>query len=352
MMKKILLIEDDTVMRENTAEILGLAQYEVLTARDGKEGVEMAQNDPPDLIVCDIMMPKLDGYGVLHILGKDPRTSAIPFLYLTAKAEKSEMRKGMDLGADDYLTKPFEETELLNSIERRLKKSESFKKEFSYDKQGLARFLDQARSVQELEDLSHQKPSVSYKKKDVIFREGYKAQYLYFLSKGKVKIRKAHGDGKDYITGLLKPGEFLGYLALLRDREYEESAEVLEDAEVCRIPKEDFLALIYKNRDVSARFLKILANDVAEKEKQLLSLAYDTVRKKVAEALLRLEGRYRESEKKQFRISIPREDLAGIAGTATETVIRCLSEFKNEGWIDMVGRDILLLNAQGLKDVP
>src|SRR5688572_5046674 len=131
MSKKILLIEDNKDMRENTAEILGLSQYKVFTAKNGKEGVELAQKEKPDLIICDIMMPVLDGYGVLHLLSKNPETAGIPFIFLTAKAERSDMRKGMEMGADDYVTKPFDDIELMNAIESRLKKAELVKKEFS-----------------------------------------------------------------------------------------------------------------------------------------------------------------------------------------------------------------------------
>ena len=122
-MKKILLIEDNPDVRENTFEILELAGYEVKTAANGKIGVDLAQKERPDLIVCDIMMPELDGYGVLHILSKKSETANIPFIFLTAKTEKADIRKGMNLGADDYLTKPFDDTDLLNAIEARLRKN-------------------------------------------------------------------------------------------------------------------------------------------------------------------------------------------------------------------------------------
>ena len=102
-MKRILLIEDNPEVSENTREIMELAGYEVVSAPNGKIGVELAQHENPDLIICDIMMPELDGYGVLHILSKKPETSTIPFIFLTAKTEKTDIRKGMNLGADDYL---------------------------------------------------------------------------------------------------------------------------------------------------------------------------------------------------------------------------------------------------------
>ena len=106
MNKTILLIEDNAAMRDNIQEILELSDYKVFTAVNGKLGVELAKREKPDLIICDITMPELDGYGVLHILGKSDETAGIPFVFLTAKAEKSDFRKGMTLGADDYLTKP------------------------------------------------------------------------------------------------------------------------------------------------------------------------------------------------------------------------------------------------------
>jgi CRP-like cAMP-binding protein/CheY-like chemotaxis protein len=350
-MKKVLLIEDDAVMRENTAEILELAQYQVTTAANGKVGAQLAKKIRPDLVICDIMMPELDGYGVIHILSKDPDTAGIPFIFLTAKTEKSEIRKGMDLGADDYLTKPFEETELLNAIESRLKKNELIRREFAKNLEGLDQFLEEAKGMKELETLSKKRPLVNYKKKEVIFHEGDVPQMVLFLNRGKVKTQKMHDDGKEYITGLYKEGEFFGYIPLLENSPYRDSAIALEECEICKIPKDDFLSLIYRNRDVAAKFIKMLSNNVAEKEKQLLSLAYDTVRKRVAEALLLLERRYREAGKKSLRIAITREDLAGMTGTASETVTRVLSDFRTEKLIGIDYREIVILNSEGLQEI-
>src|SRR3989337_2620295 len=141
MNKKILLIEDNKEMRENTAEILELANYDVVTAQNGKEGVEFTKREKPDLIICDIMMPELDGYGVLHLLTKSDETAAIPFIFLTAKAERSDLRKGMEMGADDYVTKPFDDIELLNAVESRLRKSDLMKKEFNGSLNELNEFI-------------------------------------------------------------------------------------------------------------------------------------------------------------------------------------------------------------------
>ena len=119
-MEKILLIEDNEALRENTAEILSLANYDVSTAENGKIGVEMAMANPPDLIVCDIMMPVLDGYGVFQILSKNPDLQHVPFIFLSAKSERNDLRKGMEMGADDYITKPFQFEEVLIRVQNQL----------------------------------------------------------------------------------------------------------------------------------------------------------------------------------------------------------------------------------------
>src|ERR1700741_2588151 len=127
-MKKILLIEDNDGIRENTAEILELANYRVIQAEDGKIGVGKAIEYCPDLIICDIMMPVLDGYGVLHAVHKNEAIKNTPFIFLTAKTERSDFRKGMELEQDAYIPKPFNGTKLLNAVESRLKKLDMLKK--------------------------------------------------------------------------------------------------------------------------------------------------------------------------------------------------------------------------------
>ncbi len=349
--KKILLIEDDEIIRENTAEILELAHYEVTTAENGKIGVKMAGKTIPDLIICDIMMPELDGYGVLFLLGKDPVTSTIPFIFLTAKTERKDMRKGMAMGADDYLTKPFEEMDLLHAVEGRLKRSQVFKQAFSRDVAGFNLFINEARALQELHELSQDRRTRTYKKKEVIFYEGDHAHALYFLSRGKVKLYKVHDDGKEYITGLVKEGEFFGYMPILKNQPFDTFACAMEDSEVRKIPKEDFLVLIRRNRDVAGRFIKMISNNLIEKEELLLSLAYDSVRKRVANALIALKNRFDAGSASPFKTDISRSDLASMAGTAPESVIRTLSDFKNEELIQVKGKEIVVLNASGLEKV-
>lgn len=348
MSKKILLIEDNTDVRENTAEILELASYTVLTAENGKKGVELAQKEKPDLIICDIMMPVLDGYGVLHLLSKSDETASIPFIFLTAKAERSDLRKGMEMGADDYLTKPFEESELLNAIESRLKRSEIVRKDFSKSMDGLNEFLSNAKTFEDLKKLSEKNDVRVYKKKDDVYSEGGYPKGIYFINKGKVKSFRANEQGKEFITGLYKEGDFFGYTALLDEGKYNDSATVLEDSELCLIAKEDFYSLIYKNAEVSRRFIKMISDNLQEKEEQLVKLAYNSVRKRVAEALTTLNNRYKKEGDSKFSMNISREDLANLAGTATETTIRTLSEFKEEGLVDVKGSSITIINIDKL----
>ena len=122
----------------------------------------------------------------------------------------------------------------------------------------------------------------------------------------------------------------------------------LDDSEICLIPKEDFFALVYKNAEVSRKFIKMLSDNLHEKEEQLIKLAYNSVRKRVAEALVTLSNRYKKEGEQQFSMNISREDLANLAGTATETTIRMLSDFKEEGLIDIKGGTIAVANYDRL----
>jgi DNA-binding NarL/FixJ family response regulator len=133
-MKKILVVEDEPEMRRNLTTILRLEKFQPLAAANGRVGVELAKKEKPDLILCDVMMPELDGHGVLQALRDDAATASIPFIFLTAKGEKIDVRSGMNLGADDYLTKPVAKADLLNAIRSRLQRAvQQSKPEFNPD---------------------------------------------------------------------------------------------------------------------------------------------------------------------------------------------------------------------------
>ena len=350
-MKTILLIEDNFEIRENTAEILELASYKVLTAENGKQGVELAKSILPDLIICDIMMPELDGYGVLHVLSKNNNTASIPFIFLTAKTEKSDIRKGMNLGADDYLTKPFDDVELLDAVEMRLKKNELVKNTVTID--NINEIAIQARGFKELEELiADQRRINKFKKKQILYTEGNHSSSLFFIIKGKVKTYKTNLDGREYIVGLHKEGDFIGYMNLLEDEVYSDSATAMEDAEICIIPKKEFFALLFSNRDIAEKFVKMLSSNVLESKDRLLKLAYNSVRKRVSESLLMLLKNYqKEDDNDKCNMPVSREDLASITGASKETVIRTLSDFKEEGLIEIKGSIITIINETKLKNM-
>ena len=348
-MKTILLIEDNTEVRENIAEILELANYRVLQAKNGKVGAEIANSKNLDLIICDIMMPVLDGYGVIHLLSKNPKTVGIPFIFLTAKSERGDFRKGMEMGADDYLTKPFDDIELLRAVESRFKKSEIIKDEISRDKKGLDHFLNEVKSIKELKDLSTGAKSKNFKKKETIYIEGSSPNFLYLVEKGKVKIFREHQYGKELIVSLLNQGDFFGYTALLHENNYNESAEATEDTVVVLVPKEDFYSLLNSNHFVMKRFVKLLSNEVQEKEDQLLQMAYSSVKKRVTETLLKLHKQNQKEPSAVFNISISREDLANIVGTATESLIRTLGDLKHDNLIEIKGSNISITDFKKLE---
>jgi DNA-binding NarL/FixJ family response regulator len=124
-MTRILLIEDQAAMRRNLSLMLKMEGFEVLAAENGRSGLELAQREKPDLILCDVMMPELDGYGVLSSLRADAATATIPFIFLTARSDKPDLRRGMNLGADDYLTKPAQRSEVLAAIAARLARKQA-----------------------------------------------------------------------------------------------------------------------------------------------------------------------------------------------------------------------------------
>ena len=354
-MKKILVIEDNEEVRENIEEILELSNYKVLSAENGKLGVEAALKEIPDLIICDIMMPVLDGYGVLHLLNQHAETYGIPFIFLTAKSEKSDLRKGMELGADDYITKPFDGIELLRAVEIRLNKADAIKKQFSKEKfeaDDINTFIDSAKKTDAGSLTSNERELYDYRKKQMIYTEGQRPKAVYYIKSGKIKIYKTNEDGKELITDILTIGNFIGYTYVLENIVYKENAEVLEDSEIMTIPKDDFLSLISTDAQVAKQFIKLIANNVLEKEESLLNLAYNSLRKKVAHQIILILDKFKDESPAKKEIKLSREDLAQTCGMATESLIRTLSDFKSEKLIDIDGKAIIIVNEEKLRNLP
>ena len=347
-MPTILLIEDQAPLRENTAELLVMAGYAVLTAENGEAGVAQALATKPDLVVCDIMMPVLDGYGVLQIFNQNAQLAGVPFIFLTAKTDRADQRRGMELGADDYLTKPFNKTELLSAIAGRLNRFQHLQPE--YDLQvagGLGGFLDDARTIGGLESLSADRKVHLIRRRQDIYLEGDEPMRVYFVQAGRVKTVKATDSGKELITGFYGPGEFFGYLPLLQHTAHSDSAVAVDEVELVYIPKDDFAQLLERNLEVSQHFVRLLAGRVSERETQLLAMAYNSIRRRVADALVLMHEQGEAAADAGIHLS--RDDMAAMIGTASESLSRTLNEFKADGLIEITPKSIRVLAPEKLR---
>ncbi|WP_407429454.1 response regulator [Arcticibacter sp.] len=348
-MRKILLIEDDDELSENLSEILQLSGYQVIRASNGKEGVEKALKERPDLILCDVVMPNLDGYSVLHILSRHPETFSTPFIFLTGRLDEADVRKGMGMGADDYLLKPFDEKDLLNTIEVRLRKSDFLKGRTASDQTPFVDFLENINQAENI-DLITSRDVHHFKKRHILYNEGETPMFVYFVVEGKLKKFLINEDGKELITNMYTSGDIFGYKAIFDDVPYVESVEVLEDADLILIPKADFIRLINTDRQIARRFIKLLAHNVIEKEEQLLNLAYSSLRKKVAKGIIDIIDKFQDEKNGKPAVHLSREDLSNMIGSAPESTIRTLKEFRMENLIDIAeDGSIRVLNEKKLR---
>lgn len=355
MESKILVIEDNVDMLDNIAEILELANYDVLKAKNGKEGINLAKKEKPNLILCDIMMPELDGYGVLKIVSESSELKNIPFIFMSAKAEKSDFREGMRLGADDYLTKPFEDLQLLEAIETRLKKgggrAQKAETIAASNISSIDSLYNKNKAKQDFTKLFKEKTLENYEKKDTIYHSGNVPRHLYYVESGMVKTSMFNDDGKEFITGLYGEGQFVGLIDLFSNQNYAESAKFISKGSCACIAREDFLKAIYENKDLALYVYTKLHFSVNIRKDRLMHLAYDSVRKRTADCLLWLNDIYNTNGEFPFAISFAREDLAAMVGTAKESLIRTLSSFKDEGLIDTNTSEITIYSDQKLKDL-
>lgn len=346
----ILVIDDSPLILENTREILKLANYTVLTACDGKEGLDIIKTMSPDLILCDILMPKLDGYGVLRALENIPEMFLTPFIFISSKDKIGDFRNGMDLGADDYLTKPFSGDELLRIVSSRLKKSVSLKESFKNTQKDIERFFNGKKSLAQITALCDKMPIKKLKKKESLFSEGENANYLYFLVSGKMKTYKINELGKEYITQIYKEGDFFGQQALLNNNQHRESAMSLSNSEIGLIQKNDFYQVLTSNTEISLNLIKDISDSLDEAKEKLLHLAYNSGRKKVSEALLLLNKKY-NSPGSMNPFPANRENLSALAGISPESVSRHISDFCIENLIELQNSKIVITNLQKLKSL-
>lgn len=347
-MKKVLLIEDDEQLRENIAELLDLYNYEVYTTAEGAKGVELAQQVHPDVIVCDIMMPGMDGYQVLERLSHHEATMRIPFIYMSAKSERADVRKGMDLGADDYIPKPFEEQELISAIENRIARVELLKKK--QEEQGVFTEIPAVENLENLKTWFERYGEVlEFRAKEHIYEEGNHSNFVYLIKEGMVKTITMDESGHELINKIFRPGDFFGYTALMETTPYRETSIAIQASRLFAVNKELMSNILLKNHHLTLEIIDLLSSDIFSYKERLLQMAYGTVRKKAAASILQFLQQLQP--KPQEGIYISRSDLASVAGIAPESFIRALTEFKNEGLISSKGRNIRVLDVEGLKNV-
>lgn len=350
-MKKVLIIEDDAVLRENTAEILELSNYCVITSSNGKHGVEMAKREQPDIIICDILMPEFDGYQVLEILSKDKKTKHIPFIYLSAKAERQDVRIGMNLGADDYITKPFSEEDLISAIESRLAKVAILKDAIdNHEKSSIEGAEEVIKTLNDLKNFFDDNGEIfNYAENETIYKEGEHANYIYLINKGVVKCYNLDYQGKELITALYKENDLFGYTSFNNNLPYKETATAIKDTVLIAISKKNLRTLLRNNYQVTFELIQLLTKDISVVKEQLLQMAYSSVNKKTAMTLIKFAEKM--NRKPQDPIKISRSDLASVAGIATETLIRTMTTFKKQGLIEIEGRNIKILDLKKLKEI-
>lgn len=349
-MKKVLLIEDDIVLRENTAELLELSGYKVETASNGRAGVEVAKKYEPNIIVCDIMMPELDGYGVLESLSKNESTKYIPFIFLSAKTERQDIRKGMNLGADDYITKPFNEDELISAIESRIAKVAILHEERQHNEFVESDNADEIKTLNDLKNFFDDNgKTFFYSKGDIIYEEGNNSNYIYLIRKGVVKNFKFDHDGKELTTNLYQEDELFGYTSFTQNIPYQESATAIKETELVGVSKQELKDVLDNNHKITLELIQLLTDDLSGARDQLLDMAYSSVNKKTASTILKFAEKLNHKTGEPIRIS--RNDLASVAGIATETLIRTLSSFKKEGLIEIEARNIKILDIKKLQEI-
>ena len=208
-----------------------------------------------------------------------------------------------------------------------------------------------ALNKEELIRLSECKTSYTIKKGEPIFEEGESVNGIYCVKDGVCKLSKLSANGKDQIVKLVKPGELLGQRSMISDEPTNLSAIALEDMEICFIPRSEVLGLFDRNNQFSMNLMKTICGDLKESDDHMVSISQKTVKERLAETLIYLDTTFGKNDDDSLRIQLSREELAGMIGTATESCIRLLSDFKKLGLIDLIGKKIVLKDIPKLKRI-
>lgn len=347
----VLVIENDLETAEFVSKLLRLEGYNVRVELTGRSGLGIIDWLKPDLILCDICLPEIDGYGVLHILNKDPMTARIPFIFLAGAITVDDFRKGMNLGADDYICKPLDCVNLLSAIEARLKKYELIRNNFDGSQHRFLDRYDQEMRPKELSDLFEGGLRRHFSKKEYLFTVGDPQHFLYFIKDGEVKVSNLHESGKEMIYRIVGNQQLVGYESLSIGTVHTEDAVALAATEVSLVKKEDFFQLLYGNRVIAKWLINSLSIDLIHVEKRLINLAYQSVREKVAAALVQVYEHQRLVLKESLLVSLSRKHLAAMVGIALESLNRTILDFKKEGVLEITPKGVQILELSELERI-
>ncbi|MEO6231981.1 MAG: cyclic nucleotide-binding domain-containing protein [Ferruginibacter sp.] len=339
-MKHVLLIESNDQLAGSTINMLKHEDYSIAHATDEKACIACSLQQQPDLIICSVAKP------LIKLFDSLPNLRSIPLIFLTEEIASVNTTQHHPLSYGDFIITPVCPNDLLNAIEQKLKPTDNNTAEHLSKKEPFC-----LSTADILMNFIKNRTINHFKKKQVIYAEGKNPRRLFYIEKGRVKISKKNNEGKELTVGLLNEGEFLGYTALLADTVYKDTAKAMDETDIVVIPKEEFDQLISSNKQVAQKFIRLLAKNVWEKEDQLIGLAYNSLRKRVAEALIQLHQKFKREAQIQFSINISRQDLANIVGTATESLIRTLSDFKNEKLIQIKAGNITILDEKQLQKI-
>jgi len=203
----------------------------------------------------------------------------------------------------------------------------------------------------ELDQLNYEKSSLFYKRGEIIYHEGSRINGFYCIHSGIIKVYKTGIDGKEQIIRFAKQGEIIGYRSILSNELACTTAKIIEDSILCYISSDILFSLVKNNGNFSMEIMKLTCKELGEANAYITDIAQKTVRERLAEVLIHLKDSFGLDDDQVLQISLTREELANIVGTATESVIRLLSEFKNDGLIELNGRKIKIINSRSLTKI-
>lgn len=343
-MKNILIIENNLKSLKNYADTLKKAGYQVTMSPSSDNGIKMAISITPDLIVCNTELTNIDGFEVMSTIIANPSTSKIPFIFINTDTSTEKIKKGLNRGAADFVTRPFNSNQLVRSVDIQFNKHKNQNFSLFFNNDTLDNNQLNTNGLNKLIELISESKTRQIKKKQTLYYEGDYAQWLYLIVEGCVKTFKLTNDGRQLITGLYKPNTFVGLDNLLLDVPFSENAEATQDSSVYFISRSAVIELLNEHIDINHYFIKLLSINIHEKENQLVELAYESVRKRLAQVLTRLA----EDVVPIDHIEISRDELAGLAGIANETVSRILTDFKDKKLIERNGSQIQIIDLEGL----